>query len=98
MPWDLEPDTSKPAIGRRLVAVRRARGWTSGALATTLGLSPQRWHNYEQGYTTVPPDILGRLWQVTGATSDYILFGRTDGLPSELAALLRADTDHAKRA
>ncbi|QND60361.1 helix-turn-helix domain-containing protein [Mesorhizobium huakuii] len=96
MTWDLEPDTSKTAIAARLVAVRVARGWTAGGMATALQLSPQRWHNYEQGNTMVPPEVLARLWQLTGVTSDFVLFGRTDALPADLAALLRPALAGAK--
>lgn len=98
MALELDPDTSKRAIGARLVAVRKARAFTAGGLATALGLSPQRWFNYENGNTNIPPDVLARLWQVTGATSDFVLFGRMDNLPTELAALLRAADDSARRA
>lgn len=79
-----EPDTSVAAIGARIREVRIARGLTHGALAQALGLSPSRWNNYEQGLRMPPPDVLARLWQVTGATSDYILFERMEGLPADL--------------
>lgn len=98
MALELDPDTSKRAIGARLIAVRKARGYTPGALATALGLSPQRWFNYENGNTNIPPDVLARVWQVTGATSDFVLFGRMDNLPTELAAVLRAAESKARRA
>lgn len=84
-----EWDTSKSAIGARMVAVRTLRGFpTSRALAERLGISPQRLNNYEIGNTTPPPDILAKLSRLTGATADYILFGRIDGLPYDLAQQL----------
>lgn len=58
-------------------------------LAEALGISPQRWNNYETGKAVPPPDILAKVWQVTGATSDFILFGRYDGMPYELAQSVR---------
>jgi transcriptional regulator with XRE-family HTH domain len=85
-----DPDTSRSAIGKRLTAVRVARGLTAGALAQALRISPQRWNTYEQGRSTPPPDVLSKLWQITGATSDYVLFNRMDGLPMELYARLTA--------
>lgn len=82
------PDTSPQAIGRRLATVRAARGLNQSALARALEVSPQRWGQYERGERMVPPDMLARFWQLTGATADYILFERLDGLPFELATRL----------
>jgi len=95
---DLLPDTSKSAIGERLAAIRKARGLTFGALAQAIDISPQRWNNYEQGRSVPPPDVLSKLWQVTGATSDYVLFGRMDGLPAELYRMLMENESLQKRA
>lgn len=99
------PDTSKRAIGERLSNVRVARGWNQLVLAREMGISTQRWNNYEMGKSFPPPDILARFWQVTGATSDYVLFGRYEGMAYELAtkireveASLEADAAHPREA
>nr|WP_284392827.1 helix-turn-helix transcriptional regulator [Devosia yakushimensis] len=84
------PDTSNQAIGRRLVAVREARGHLQATMAKLMDVSYQRWGNYERGERFPPPDLLARFWQLTGATSDFILFGHMNGLPYELAEKLRA--------
>lgn len=84
------PDTTSKAIGRRLTAVRETRGWTQIYVAKLVDVSPQRWGNYERGLNVPPPDLLARFWQVSGAGADYLLFGRMEGLPFELAELLRA--------
>lgn len=90
------PDTSTKAIGKRLGAVREVRGWAQSYAAQIVGLSPQRWGNYERGLNVPPPDVLAKWWQLTGATSDYTLFGRMDGLPLDLAqALLDAEKEVA---
>lgn len=86
---DGQPDTSKAAIGERLAAVRAARGLIPAAMARALDLSSQRYGTYEGGRSVPPPEVLARFWQLTGATADYILFGRKDGLPLELAEMLR---------
>ena len=93
MAWDMDrdlPDTSNAAIGNRLAAIRIARDWTQAFAAKLVGVSSQRWGNWERGLNAPPPDCLARIWQVSGATSDYVLFGRMDGLPLELAEALRA--------
>lgn len=86
---EIEPDTSKQSIGDRLYAVREARGFLRQAFIDVLGISAQRWSNYETGKTIPPPDILAKVWQVTGATSDFVLFGRYDGMPFELVEPVR---------
>lgn len=97
MPEATEPDTSKSAIGKRLKAVRIARGLTAGALAQALQMSPQRWNTYEQGRSVPPPGVLSKLWQITGATSDFVLFNRMDGLPMELYSRLAASGKEAEK-
>lgn len=82
-------DTSNKAIGERLVAVREARGFLQGFIADMVGTSQQRWSNYERDGRVPPPDLLLKFCQVTGATSDFILFGRLDGMPMELLRQLR---------
>lgn len=86
---DDAPDTSNEAIGRRLAEVREARGLHASALARMMEMSPQRWGSYERGRTIPPPQVLARFWQLTGATSDYVLFGSMTGMPMELVGLLR---------
>lgn len=84
------PDTSKKAIGERLTSVREARQLSQADLARLIGESPQRWGLYERGERNPPPHLLAKFWQLTGATSDYVLFGRTYGLPLDLVEKLNA--------
>jgi transcriptional regulator with XRE-family HTH domain len=90
------PDTSNRAIGERLASIRQARGWSQAYAAQLIGVSPQRWGNWERGLNAPPPDLLGKLWQLTGATSDYLLFGRLDGMPFELAQAVSRPSVTAK--
>lgn len=83
------PDTSPEAIGQRMAAVREARGLHQAAMARALDHSPQRYGSYERGRTVPPPDVLARFWQLTGATSDYVLFGSMAGMPMELVSMLQ---------
>ncbi|QNH34514.1 helix-turn-helix transcriptional regulator [Aminobacter sp. MDW-2] len=83
-----EIDTSKEAIGRRLKAVRAVYGWPQTQMGTLLGITGQRWNTYEQGKSVPPPDILFKIWQLTGASTDYVLIGRKYGMPAELLTKL----------
>jgi len=79
-----EPDTSKEAVGNRLRAIRMARGWESGFTAQLVGVLPQSWSNYEAGKAYPSFATIAKLWQLTGATSDFILFGNPAGMPHGL--------------
>jgi transcriptional regulator with XRE-family HTH domain len=72
-------------IGRRLVRIREAMGLNQSQFASLIDMSPQRWGNYERGTRTPKADVLGHVWRVTGASADYILFGRPDAMPLDLA-------------
>lgn len=89
------PDTSIVAVGARLTAVRDALGWAQNVMAEALQVSYQRLGMWERGHRMIPPDVVGRLWQRTGATADYIYLGRLDGLPLELASRIRASSGQA---
>lgn len=82
-------DTSPEAIGERLRKVRTVRGWHQNMLASLLEISPQRWNNYETGRSVPPPPVLAKFWQLTGATTDFILMNRSDGMPMELVMELQ---------
>lgn len=79
----------KKAIGRRLSAIRKTRNMTQTAISAAVGIGIKSWNTYEGGRTPPPPDVLGRLWQLTGCTSDYILFGHTAGMPMDLVLAVR---------
>lgn len=86
---ETRPDTSNEAVGERLVAIRLARDWTQTVFAAQLDVSYQRLGQWERGLRALPHEMVGRIWQLTGATADYIVLGRMDGLPFELAQALR---------
>ncbi len=84
------PDTSKQAIGKRLVAVREARGYLQGFLVQLLGTSQQRWSLYENGNRDLPNDLLYKFCRTTGATTDFVLFGDFTAMPMDLLQAMRA--------
>ena len=81
-------DYTAAAIGRRLVAAREVMGLTQTAMAAATGISQQRLGTYERGERFPPVDFLARFWLVSGATSDFILFGMWHTLPYDLARRL----------
>lgn len=73
----------------RLVRLREALNYpTATAFAKFLNVGQQRWANYENGFP-VSREIIFRLVQsVPGLTSDWLYFGKADGLPVDLARRL----------
>jgi hypothetical protein len=73
----------------RLVRLREMLGYpTATAFAAFLDVGQQRWANYENGFP-LSREIIFRLVQsVPGLTSDWLYFGKPDGLPVDLARRL----------
>lgn len=75
----------------RLIRLRENLGYdVSAEFAALLGISPQRWNNFENG-TPLSKDVAFILVKkVPGLTLDYLFLGRPDGLPIQLARTLGA--------
>lgn len=78
----------KERIGKRLINLRKAFGWSATYLAQVCDVTPQRWYNYETARNEPPLVVLKKLKLLTGVTSDYILFGDQSALPFDLAVRL----------
>lgn len=78
----------KERIGKRLINLRKAFGWSATYLAQVCDVTPQRWYNYETARNEPPRVVLKKLKLLTGVTSDYILFGDQSALPFDLAVRL----------
>ena len=62
---------------KRLRELREDHDLSQRKLASLLGLTQPQYFRYEQGYRDLPTDILIRLANLYGTSTDYIL-GRTD--------------------
>ena len=69
------------AIGRRLVAARRAAGLTPTELARLAGLSTSTIANWETGANRPRVDQLGRVLPLLRVTADFVFYGIDDALP-----------------
>lgn len=76
------PGSSSEEVAERLQRLWRALGYaTSAAFAAHLEVSPTRWNNIENS-GALSKDMAFRIVQkVPGITTDYLWFGRLDGLP-----------------
>ena len=78
------------AFGRRLALLRNVCGYPSQKLfAEALGIEKGTLGQYESGRSYPKPDVLGRIRQLTGATSDWLYFGDEAALPLILVQRLR---------
>src|SRR5690606_4829360 len=64
-------------LSKRLKAMRMKRGLTQRQMATKLNISPSSIALYETGGRNPDPDMLKRLADFLGCSTDYLL-GRTD--------------------
>lgn len=67
--------TMKPAT--RIRQLREGKGLSGTKLAELLGISPQYYYDLERGARRLNEDIIVRLADILGVSSDYLL-GRTD--------------------
>ena len=61
----------------RLKTERKALGWTQQKLADKINTSRSNVANWENGNNEASPDLLGKLADLFGCSTDYLL-GRTD--------------------
>ena len=57
----------------RIRELREDRDMTQENLAQQLGMKRPQYFRYEQGYRDVPTDVLIRLSEIFGVSTDYIL-------------------------
>lgn len=71
--------------GLRITRARRALGLQGVELASATGVLKTTLHNWETGRAPVPAWWLYRLHELYGVDPNYILLGRLDCLPAEMA-------------
>src|SRR5262245_28432239 len=62
-------------LGRRLVRLREAKGWTRGELARRLGVTRERLGTWERGTRTPPLNALIGLRRELGVSIDELMTG-----------------------
>jgi transcriptional regulator with XRE-family HTH domain len=77
-------------IGQRLRRAREACGLSGAALAGRLGVSPQRYNNYETGDIVLPPDIAVAIFQLLRIGPEYLYLGQHVLLPAEIREALES--------
>lgn len=85
-------EMSPKEIGRRLRAVRLALDYgDQNAMAQRMGISRNRYNNWEVGIGPIPVDQAIVFCRVTGVSLDYIYRGDASGLPMRIFKLLPSE-------
>lgn len=77
---------SKRDTGRRIKLLRRIHSIRQEDLAGDLSATTNQIKQWEIGRASPPPDYVGLMMERFGVTSDWIYYGKVDGLS---AAVLR---------
>lgn len=86
----------KKSIGKRITRIREQMNLTKEALAKELKMSGQYLGVVEKGEGALSYERIKRLCDISGCSSDYILFGKStknDGINNELAYMLKDFSD-----
>ncbi len=86
---------------KRLVALRKAKGYTQASLAEASGIHVQQIKRYELGNTQPSVDALMRLAKTLNVSTDALLFdekerGPSDDLRLQFEAIARMPADERK--
>jgi transcriptional regulator with XRE-family HTH domain len=76
-------------IGHRLYLLRAALGLKSTEMADTLGIERTYWSRFEGGKRPITDTVAALLVDRFGVTLDFLILGRWDRLPLDLAQKMR---------
>lgn len=87
-------DAMRPeSIGRRMRLLRLAAGLSPSEMADGLGIERTYWSRFENGKRAVSDTVAALLVARYGITLDWLILGRWDKLPLDLAKELRQVDD-----
>lgn len=94
--------SSSETLGHRISLLRHRRKWSQAELARRVGTTTRQISNFERGSREPKTDLLGRLAEALGSTTDFLITGhdpktvldaqihalvpKLEGLPQELRA------------
>lgn len=83
-------------IGYRLMLLREAHGLKPSEIADMLEMPRTYWSRFEGGKRAITEQVAAQLVERFGVTLDFLILGRWDKLPWELAEKLRVIADAKK--
>jgi transcriptional regulator with XRE-family HTH domain len=90
LPQSVLAEMRPEKIGHRLKLLRLAEGMTPSEIADTLGIERTYWSRFEGGKRPVTESVAALLVERFGVTLDFIILGRWNGVPFDLAQRMRA--------
>lgn len=77
-------------IGERMRLLREALGLIPAEISERLDIPPTYWSRFENGKRPLTDTLAAALVERYGVTLDFLLLGRWDKLPSDLADRMRS--------
>ena len=77
-------------IGRRLGLIRKAYGLKPSEIADILDIERTYWSRFEGGKRAITDTVAAMLVDRFGVTLDFLILGKWDRLPYEVAEKIRA--------
>lgn len=84
------PLARKKKVGARIALLRNAMGHTQKHFAERLGITPNRLSMWETGERSPNFEELAKIAEITNATMDYLLLGRSATLSEILIDRIEA--------
>lgn len=92
----LRHEMTPDRIGHRLMLLREALDLKPSEIADMLGLERTYWSRFEGGKRAITESVAAILVERFGVTLDFIILGRWDKLPLDLAEKMR-ELDREKK-
>jgi transcriptional regulator with XRE-family HTH domain len=89
LPPSLRDEMRPENIGRRLMLIREAHDLKPAEISDMLGIERTYWSRFEGGKRAITDGVAAMLVDRFGVTLDFIILGKWDRLPLELAEKMR---------
>lgn len=89
LPQHMRDEMDPSRIGYRLMLLRKAHNLEKSEIADMLGIERTYWSRFEGGKRAITDNVRAMLVDRFGVTMDFLILGRWDKLPLDLAEKLR---------
>lgn len=86
----LRSEMTPERIGYRLMLFREALGYKPSEIADRLEIPRTYWSRFEGGKRAITDEVAAMLVERYGVTLDFLILGKWDKLPADLADKMRA--------
>ena len=86
----LRSEMTPERIGHRLLLLRESLSLTPSGMADRLGIPRTYWSRFEGGKRAISDEVAAMLVERFGVTLDFLILGKWDKLPMDLADKMRS--------